>query len=178
MKKQIVLYMSITAVVIVGSNQGKAQGFKTEQCVKRASIILNGNIDKVFPLFGAMEEKKWAEGWNPIPIFPESGDMQEGLIFQTPDHVHTGAIVTWVVAAYEAKSHMVKYIITAPDRLMFISVHCSEQSAKVTKADITYKLTGLTTEGNEVSHHLLERIFENNLKDWETAINNYLGKSN
>ena len=178
MKKQIVKFMSITAVVIIGSNQGKAQGFKAEQYVKSASIILNGSIDKVFPLFGAIEEKKWAEGWNPIPVFPESGDMQEGFIFQTADHAHEGAIVTWVVAAYEVKDHVVKYIITAPDRLLFIDVYCSEQSANSTKAEVTYKFTGLTAEGNEISHHLLARIFENNLKDWETAINNYLSKSN
>jgi len=168
----------MTAIVIMSSNQTKAQGFKAEQYAKTASITLNGSIEKVFPLFGAIEEKKWAEGWNPVPIFPESGDMQEGLIFQTPDHVHKGAIVTWVVASYDVGHHMVKYIVTAPDRLMFISVYCSEQSANVTKADITYKLTGLSPEGNEISHHLLAKIFENSLKDWETAINNYLGKSN
>ena len=104
--------------------------------------------------------------------------MQEGFIFQTPDHAHDGAVVTWVVTAYDVKDHMVKYIITAPDRLLFIYVYCSEPSANITKADVTYKFTGLTPEGNQISHHLVERIFENNLKDWETAINNYLSKSN
>jgi len=178
MKKLILKFMSMTAIVILGSNQAKAQGFKAEQYVKSASIILNGNIEKIFPLFGAIEEKKWAEGWNPVPVFPESADMQEGLIFQTPDDVHRGSVVTWVVATYDVKDYMVKYIITASDWLIFIYVHCSEQSANITKAVITYKLTGLTSEGNEVSHHLVEKIFENNLKDWETAINNYLGKSN
>jgi len=177
MKKLIVKFMSMATVVILGSNQVKAQGFKAEQYAKSASIILNGSIEKVFPLFGAMEEKKWAEGWNPVPVFPESASMQEGLIFQTPDHAHEGAIVTWVVATYDVKEHVVKYIITAPDRLLFIDVYCSAQSANITKADVTYKFTGLTVEGNEISRHLLAKIFENNLKDWETAINNYLSKS-
>jgi len=39
MKKLIVKFMSMATVVILGSNQVKAQGFKAEQYVKSASII-------------------------------------------------------------------------------------------------------------------------------------------
>lgn len=156
----------------------KAQNFKAEQFVQSASIILNGNIEKVFPLFGAMEEKKWSADWHPTPVFPASGNMEEGFIFQSPDHVPDSPPLTWVVAKYDPSSHQVRYIITSSIRVTIISVNCSKLDGNSTKAEITYNLTGLSEEGNEISHHLITKMFKHNLKDWETALNNYLAKTN
>jgi hypothetical protein len=170
--------LSMISIAVFGSIQISAQGFKAEQFVQNASIVLSGNIEKVFPLFGAMEEKKWSEGWNPIPIFPASGNMQDGFIFQTPDHVPGASLLTWVVSKYDLTRHQVQYIITGSNRVIMISINCSKLVENSTKAEITYQLTGLNEEGNEISHHLIDKMFEHNLKDWETAINNYLVKPN
>ena len=35
--------------------------FKSEKVSKSAMITLDANVDKVFPLFGAFEERKWAK---------------------------------------------------------------------------------------------------------------------
>jgi hypothetical protein len=153
-----------------------AQNFTAEKYVQGASIVLNANIDKVFPLFGAMEEKKWAADWHPTPVYPASGNMEEGFIFQSPDHVPGSPPLTWVVAKYDLLNHQVTYIITSANRVIIISVNCTKLDDNSTKADITYQLTGLTEEGNEVSHHLITSVFKHNLKDWETAINTYLIK--
>jgi len=40
--------------------------FKSERISKTAGLIINGNVEKVFPLFGAFEERKWAEGWDTL----------------------------------------------------------------------------------------------------------------
>ena len=156
----------------------KAQDFKAEQFVKSASIVLNGNVEKVFPLFGAMEEKKWSEDWHPIPVFPVSGYMEEGFIFQSPDHVPDSPPLTWVVAKYDPSTHQVRYIITSTNRVTIISVDCSKLDGNCTNTEITYSLTGLSEEGNEISHHLITKMFNHNLKDWETSLNNYLAKTN
>jgi len=178
MKNLFIKLPGITLIAILGSVQVKAQGFKAEQLVQSASIVLNGNIEKVFPLFGAMEEKKWSEGWNPTPIFPASGNMEEGFIFQTPDHVPGQPLLTWVVSKYSPASHQVRYVITSPLRVTVIAVNCTKLNDSSTKAEITYTLTGLSEEGNEISHHLITKMFKHNLKDWETAINNYLAEKN
>jgi hypothetical protein len=178
MKNSII---KLAAGVMIGMScaaEGKSQNFKAEQFVQSASIVLLGNIDKVFPLFGAMEEKKWSEGWHPTPVFPVSGNMEEGLIFQSPDHVPNSGLLTWVVAKYDRLNHQVQYIVTSANRVTVITVACSRVDDDHTKAEITYQLTGLNEEGNEISHHLIAKIFENKLTGWETAINNYLTKTN
>jgi hypothetical protein len=168
----------MASVFILGYADANAQGFKAEQYSKTASIVLNANIEKVFLLFGAIEEKKWADGWSPSPIYPISGEMTEGFIFQTPDHVPGQSLLTWVVSKYSVHSHQVQYIITSSTRVTIISVVCSRLNDNSTKADVSYHLTGLSEEGNEISQHIIGKIFKQNLKDWETAINNYLAKIN
>jgi len=158
--------------------RAEAQDFKAKQFVQSASIVLNGNIEKVFPLFGAMEEKKWSPDWQPMPVFPASGKMEEGFIFKTPDHVPDAPLRTWIVAKYDLSDHLVKYIVATANQITMITVHCSQSDLNKTKAEITYTLTGLNEEGNEISQHLIIRIFKHNLQDWETAINQYLAASN
>ena len=165
--------MLLTMPGISGAN---AQDFKAQQFTQSAAIVLNANIEKVFPLFGAMEEKKWSEGWDPAPVYPASGNMEEGFIFKTPDHVPGAPPVTWVVAKYDVAAHEVKYIITSASRVTIISVSCSKLTGSSTKAVVTYTLTGLTDEGNQICQHLIGKMFKHNLKDWETAINSYLAK--
>ena len=156
----------------------EAQDFKAKQFVQAATIVLNGNIEKVFPLFGAIEEKKWSPDWQPTPVFPASGKMEEGFIFQTPDHVPNALLRTWIVANYDLSDHLVKYIVTTANRVTIIKVRCSKSDMNRTQAEITYTLTGLTEEGNEISEHLINNMFKHNLRDWETAINNYLASAN
>ena len=59
---------------------------KSQKISKTASIILNEKIEKVFSLFGAFEERKWAEGWNPVLIYPDSEIIEEGTTFKTEGH--------------------------------------------------------------------------------------------
>jgi uncharacterized lipoprotein YajG len=174
MKKLIVKILNIIVMLAGTGVQASAQDFKAEQYVQSASIELKGNIEQVFPLFTPLGEKKWAEGWNPNLIFPSSGEMQEGLIFQTPDHVHGAPRMTWVVSRYSVRDHQIQYIISSAVRVAIISVTCTTSGKDSTNATISYSLTGLSAEGNELSHHLIGKIFATNLKDWETAINSYL----
>src|SRR5579859_416385 len=170
MKKLIANILTIIFVIVITDAQVRAQNFKAEQYVQSASITLNGNIDQVFSLFCPLGEKNWAEDWNPNLILPSSGDPQEGQILQTPDHVHGAPPLTWVVSRYNVTSHQIQYIITSAIRVAIISISCTATGKNSTNAEVTYKLTGLSTEGNELSHHLIGKIFETNLKDWETAI--------
>ena len=46
---------------------------------KTAKIYLNDSIDHVFTLFSPSGEKKWDPDWNPIIIYPVSGEIEESL---------------------------------------------------------------------------------------------------
>jgi hypothetical protein len=167
----------IVTFLVISGTQIKAQDFTPERSFKSASITLNANIEKVFPLFGAIDEKKWEPSWNPQIIFPASGNMEEGLIFQTPDHVHTAPQVTWVVVKYDVKQHLLAYCLTSPIRVAIITINCTAIEGNNTRVDISYQFTGLTKDGNELSHHMLTKVFASNLKDWETAMNTYLASA-
>ena len=169
------LTTTIVGLAFLGAEvQASAQEFKAEHYVQSASIELKGNIDLVFPLFTPLGEKKWAEGWDPQPFFPSSGEMQEGLVFQTPDHVHGAPRMTWVVSRYSVRDHQIQYIVSSAVRVATISVTCTASGKDSTNAKISYSLTGLTAEGNALSHHVIGKIFASNLKDWEIAINTAL----
>lgn len=44
--------------------------FIAEKVTKTATFNLNAGVDKIFPLFGAFEERKWTDGWTPTLIYP------------------------------------------------------------------------------------------------------------
>lgn len=59
---------------------------KAERISKSAQFIVSESIEKVFPLFGPIEEVKWAHGWDPEVIYSENGKIEEGFIFRTTGH--------------------------------------------------------------------------------------------
>ena len=52
MKKLIIKLISMASIAFLSNFESDAQIYKAEQFTQTASIILNGNIEKVFPLFG------------------------------------------------------------------------------------------------------------------------------
>ncbi len=80
-------------------------------------IELNTLPKIVFPLFGAIEEKRWATYWNPENFTSNSNDMERGATF-------------------------------------------------------------ITSHSNQFKKNIIsmQRIFKENLKDWENAINSFLEK--
>ena len=169
--KKITLILSL---VVIAATAGQAEDFVPMRLCKSATIILNANVNQVFPLFGALEEKKWEPSWNPRIIFPASGNMEEGLVFQTPEHIPAAPPVTWVVVKYDVQQHLLAYCLTSPIRVAMITIRCYKLTGNTTKAEVGYQLTGLTEAGNELSHHMLTKIFAEDLKDWERAINTHL----
>lgn len=156
----------------------KPNNFIAERVSRSASISLNGNIDLVFPLFGAFEERKWADGWQPQLLYPVTEKMAEGTTFQTKAHStnHTEKFYTWTVARFEPLTHLVQYLVMTPNRFWTITVQCKEKNRLQTTADITYSYTGLNEEGNKLNKMALEKMYSENLEDWQRAVNYYLEK--
>ena len=141
---------------------------------RSASILLNSSIEKVFPLFTPLGEKKWVPGWNPCIIYPEPHRLEEGLIFQTPGKFPGESFYTWVLQIYDTQAYLAKYMVFTPDRVWFIEVQCNQKAVSKTLATITYTFTSLTSLGKSLNEKALEMMFEKNLSDWEKALNHYL----
>jgi hypothetical protein len=148
--------------------------FKAKKVSKTATIILNGKIEIVFPLFGAFEERKWAEGWNPVLIYPEREIIEEGTTFKTEGHGHDELEFIWRVTKYEPEKFLIQYLVSTENRYWTITVKCSPTNNNKTSAEVTYTFIGLNALGNKLNEHSRQRIYKYNLKDWEEEINNYI----
>jgi len=150
--------------------------FKSEKVSQTDSIILNGNIKKVFPLFGAFEERKWADGWNPTLVYMATDTIEEGTTFKTASHGFGEPGYIWRINKYEPQRALIQYLVTCPNRYWTITVKCRQIAANKTLAKITYSFIGLNETGNHLDKHFLDKIYEHRLKDWEQAINSFLSK--
>jgi hypothetical protein len=156
------------------SCRSQDSSFRAERLQRSASIVLEGRVPIVFPLFGIIEEKKWSPDWSPTAIFPLSGEMAEGSVYRTPGHIHGEPPLTWVVSRFDTAAAHLTYIVTAADRIVSIDIQCAMLSDNRTRATITYCMTGLNAEGNAVCHHLIGRLFAQDLQDWQAPINDLL----
>jgi hypothetical protein len=148
--------------------------FKAERLSRTATIILNGAVEKVFPLFGAIEEKKWADGWNPSVLYPKSEQIEEGMVFTTQGHGHGEDRFAWIVSRHQVEEHLIEYVVSTANRYWVIDIQCAAPSKDHTKATVRYTYTGLTVLGNEINSHAIKKMFERDLEDWAEAINHYL----
>ena len=148
--------------------------FKAEKVSKTATINANANIDKIFPLFGAFEERKWADGWAPTLIYPSTEIMEEGTTFKTQGHGHDETEFLWRVSKYDPQNYLVQYLVSTENRYWTITVKCQAVSDSSTSATVTYTYIGLNSLGNEINKHALDKMYSKNLKDWEEAINYFI----
>ncbi|MHC1782532.1 MAG: hypothetical protein AB9891_07195 [Anaerolineaceae bacterium] len=158
-------------------NEVNDVGFVSTRIIRTAAIHLNGSLAQVFPLFGALREKDWAAGWDPRVLYSKSGEIEEHMLFQTSStHGHAEADFTWLVSKYRPDEYLVEYTVFTPERVWWIKVQCREgQSPMSTQANVTYTYNGLTERGNHLSQAAAGRMFTEDLRDWERAINYYLG---
>lgn len=182
------LILSISLLISLGScGQGHGDGhghlgkalevsdFKSEKIAKTATIILNGNIENVFPLFNPIEEQKWAPVFKPHFIFPSDESVQEGMSFKTAGHGDEPEFL-WVITKYNKEDHLIQYLVSTSNRYWTITVACKQAGDDLaqTSAEITYAYFGLNEKGLTLNKMHLDRMYAKSLKDWEEAINNYL----
>lgn len=158
-------------VCTVGS-EGK---FRALKITRNAKITLNARLEEVFPLFGAFEERKWVEGWNPELIYPEKELIQEGTAFLTKG-IEIEPEYLWIVTKYEDNNHLIQYLVSTTNRFWTIDVICRSIEENKTEAEIKYSYTSLNKLGNELNKNGLESTFNSNLNNWQSSINNYLKK--
>jgi hypothetical protein len=139
---------------------------------RSADIILNSTIDNVFPLFGPVREKEWAKGWDPV-ILSGSGDVEEQMVFRTASGYKDEPNYTWIVSKFIPSSFLIVYSVISVDRIWFITVNCKPLGSK-TQATITYTYNGFTEAAAIRNRESADRMFAEELKDWQKAINHYL----
>lgn len=150
--------------------------FEAEKIYRSSTIKLKDNFEQVFPLFGPVREKDWADGWDPHVLLSDSENIEEHMVFQSPSHLEDGEDhYTWIVSKYIPDQGQIEYTVFTESRLWWITIDCKpEPGGESCEATVTYTYVGLTARGNRLNATALEAMFKHDLKDWEHAINHYL----
>ena len=157
---------ALSLMVTAGSDHSN---HTATRAARSATINLNAGVDKVFPLFGFLEEKKWSLGWDP-KVVAMGNSLQDSVFTYTHDHV----TATWIVTEYDESRHRVTYAVFVPNnRAMTIRIECSGDQAH-TRADIAYSFTVLGEQGEASFREFQQQDFAHRLLHWQHAINHYL----
>ncbi len=132
---------------------------------------LEAPVARVFPLFTALGERVWAQGWEPELL---SGREERGSVFRT---THGGRATTWIVVTYLPAEGYVSYARLAQDSNMgLVDVQCSAASGGGTEVSVRYTLTGLNAQGQEFVNEFLDPgHYSRMIEEWREAISKALG---
>jgi hypothetical protein len=147
--------------------------FEAKQFSHTQTLILNGPIERVFPLFGPVLEKEWAAGWNPTIISAGSPLADHaGAIFTSS---HPGEPDTvWYVNRFDGGKHTIEYLrITPGKQFVVVEIICEALDDNRTQAAVAYRFTALSEAGNAVFDQLTQH-HPIMVQHWEQAINHYL----
>jgi hypothetical protein len=154
---------------------GEAGTAVVEQRTQSFTIVLNGSVSDVTPLFGPVRETEWAPEWSPRFIHPAQGIQREGVVFTT-SRGH-GRDRLWLLTTYDVRNGRVEYVVVTPaftaNEIKIRVVPDGEQRCKAT---IAYRRSALAPEGNEEVSKLDAHWAEEQRAHWETAINEALAK--
>jgi Polyketide cyclase / dehydrase and lipid transport len=133
---------------------------------------LDAPVARVFPLFTALGETAWAQGWDPELL---SGREERGSVFRT---THDGRETTWIVIDYRPSQGRVGYARLAHGASMgLVDVHCSPAAGGGTDVSVRYTLTGLTPQGKEfVTGFLDPGRYGRMIEEWRAAIERALSE--
>ena len=154
---------------------GEGRAAVVEQRTQSFTIILNGSVPDVTPLFGPVREAEWAPDWSPRFIHPAQGVQREGVVFTTSRG--DGGDRLWLLTTYDVRNGLVEYVVVTPAfTANEIKIRVVPDGEHHCKATITYRRSALAPEGNEEVAKLDAHWAEEQRNHWETAINEALAK--
>jgi hypothetical protein len=135
------------------------------------NFTAQASYEQVFPLFGALEEKKWAEGWEPEFVYPTPAHDQQGMVFARK---HGGMSSVWTCTAFDESGGHVQYVYIVADAMVtLIDIHVTKAGATETNVSVVYERTALQSKANEHVGHLAKEDAKSG-PEWAEAINGYL----
>jgi hypothetical protein len=137
-------------------------------------VHLDATFVEAVPLFGPVGEREWALDWSPRMIFPVDGSFPaKGSVFTTGGK-HGDEI--WILTGYDTQNGFVSYLVVLPGYLVTeIEIHVQKQGENKSSAEVTYRKTALSAEGNYMVAAFSENV-DSHAAHWERAINKALRK--
>jgi hypothetical protein len=162
-------------VLVQAASAGAADAPVVEQRTQSFTIVLNGSVADVTPLFGPVREAEWAPDWSPRFIHPVRGAQCEGVVFTTTGG--HGRDRLWLLTTYDVRNGRVEYVVITPAFITNeIKIRVVPDGEQHCRATITYRRSALNPDGNQEVAKLDGNWAEEQRIHWETAINEALAK--
>ncbi|MCI0348883.1 MAG: hypothetical protein L0Z53_05600 [Acidobacteriales bacterium] len=150
-----------------------AAQFRSEGVTRTASFELPATPDRVFPLFGPVDEANWAEGWAIETLYSPQPEPAPGMVFTTQQR--SGARLLWIVAELDAANHKIVYVTFLPnDSVGRLEITCRASSPSSTTVTVTQSRVGLSESGNHRAAQYTPEKHQAHLQSWRHAIAYYL----
>ena len=160
MRLTVLLLLAVMTYAQTGSTHVRRSG----------RISLHGAVEKVFPLFGPVDEAKWAPGWEPSIKFGNNTEL--GTVFTTETSTHPAI---WIVTRYDGKSHDMQYTTVFPeDRVVQLDITCHAADTAETRCDVAYAITALSDSAAPAVERYSQLRHDERLAHWQSAMNHYL----
>jgi hypothetical protein len=127
-------------------------------------------LARAFALLTPEGERAWVEGWDPEYLHPltRPDPPAAGTVFRTR---HGGEETLWLVISFDPAAGRVDYArVTPGSRIGTVGVRARATGERSTEAEITYRMTSLSAEGNQKLLEMTPEGFLAMLQRWEAAI--------
>jgi len=148
--------------------------FKTKRLVRSYTLKFMASPDLVFPLLCPEREREWIPGWEYEMIYSDSGLIEEGCVFKTPNTY--GAETIWTVVKYDQTNYEIVFVKYCKDMLveeMHICLKKQDGNGN-TNATVKYTYTPFTEKGNQFIENFTEENFINQMSVLEKYMNQFL----
>lgn len=144
--------------------------------LRRTGIVaVPAPLERAFPLFTPLGERRWAPGWEPRFQYPADGEPNVGATFTTRGE--DGRETIWMILDWDPAEHRVRYARVTPGlKTGTVEVTCAPGARATTVATVTYELTALSPEGDADLSTWTESWFAGDLAEWEAQIAAALAK--
>ena len=144
--------------------------YRVERCHVQHWVV---PPSEVLPLLTVGRENEWAADFEPQVLFAGEGPGGEGSVFVTE---HTGERAVWTTTLYDPESRRVEYFrVHETTHAVQIHIQLELEGDHGTAARIRYTYTALNEEGRSYVDWFTEEIYRQQMDEWETALNHYLG---
>ena len=156
-------------LLFVGSGFPEHANLGSAHVRRTGEITLHASVEKVFPLFGPVDEAKWAPGWQ--PAIKHGGNAEVGTVFTTDG---SGNQATWIVSRYDGQQRIMQYTVVFPeDRVVQIDIECQSRNANEARCSVAYAMTALSEAGRQRVDHYTQEKHNERLAHWQMAMNHY-----
>lgn len=133
---------------------------------------LRGKPQEIFPLLCPVREKEWVEGWDPLTVYTRSGFAEKDCVFTTgedkPDSI-------WMITDFDTERYRLEIVKFSPGMTVArITITLLENGMGQTDAEVVYRYTAVSPDGEEFVKGYSEEFFEQFMQFSESALNSFL----